>query len=302
MIAALNREFGIEDRVVFERGDGGLTRAVITHARATATVYLHGAHVTAFAPRDASPVLWLSPRALFRDDAAIRGGVPVCWPWFGRHPSDPEKPPHGFARRMPWRVAGTDMLEGGAIRVRLAIEDDDATRALWPCRFDAEVAITVGDQLSIALTCCNRGSEPFESGGALHTYLAVADIARTRVSGLDGCDYLDQLAGRARRRQHGPVEFAGNVDRIYLDPRGACIVDDGTRSITVRSRGSASTVVWNPGAKKAAAMDDVPDDGYRSMVCVEAANAGGDERRVEPGDTHTLAQTISVTAVNGSVV
>jgi D-hexose-6-phosphate mutarotase len=112
------------------------------------------------------------------------------------------------------------------------------------------------------------------------------------VAGLDGCHYLDQLEDRERKRQSGALQFSGNVDRIYLHRGGECTVDDGVRRIVVESGGSASTVVWNPWAEKAAAMGDFPDDGYHHMVCVEAANAGGDERRVAPGDEHTLEQTI----------
>jgi glucose-6-phosphate 1-epimerase len=294
-VEELNDAFGLDGHLRFEPGVNGLTRAVIDNAHARARVYLHGAHVTAYEPVTDRPVLWLSDRARYRPGAAIRGGIPVCWPWFGPHPSDADKPQHGFARLCSWRVTDTAVLGDGGTRIALGLSDDDARRAVWPHRFELALTVTVGRALSVELSARNTGNDPFSCTGALHTYLAVADVEQARVCGLDGTDYIDKLDGDARKTQRGDVVVSGAVDCIYLSAPPLRLLDrPGRRRIRISATGSGTTVVWNPWRELAAAMDDVPDDGYRRMLCVEAANARHDARSVAPGQVHTLSQTIAV--------
>jgi len=296
MIGELNDSFGIDGHVDFRTGEGDLPQAVISNPLASAEVYLHGAHVTAFQPRGAEPLLWMSDRAEFRADKAIRGGIPVAWPWFGPHPTDEALPQHGFARVLDWSVAATGVLTDGRTELRLQLTDDERTRALWPHAFDLEIRVVVGASLTVELRTRNSGSESYEIGGALHTYFRVGDIERVAIDGLDGRDYLDQLDGHRVKRQSGIISFAGEVDRVYLDTAGACIIDDPTlgRRIRAAKTGSRTTVVWNPWVDKARRMADFPDDGYLQMVCIEATNAASDIHRVPPGGDHVLSQTISL--------
>jgi len=296
MLEELNTRHGIAGRVTFVVGEGGHIKVSLVSDWAVAEVYLHGATVTRFQPRDAKPVLWLSRQAVFQSGKAIRGGIPVCWPWFGPHPSDKSKPQHGFARISEWGVAGSIALDDGSVQLRLKLADNESTRALWPHEFELELAVTVGRELKVELTARNPGREAFQMSGALHSYFQVGDICRTQIAGLAGAEYVDQPDGNRIKRQSGPVRVAEEVDRIYLDTDAACLIDDAAqkRIIKVAKSGSRSTVVWNPWAAKAAKMSDFPDDGWRTMVCVETANAANDARELRPGESHTLTQVISI--------
>lgn len=288
-------QFAIPGHVAPAEGAGGLPLLRIDNRHARADIYLHGAQVAAFQPHGGGAVLWLSEEAQFAPHRAIRGGIPICWPWFGPHPGDGGKPQHGFARLRSWRVTASAALPDGGTEVRLILADDGETRALWPHPFRLELRVAVGRALELALTCHNTGGEPFEAGAALHSYFAVAAIEGTAIEGLEGRAYLDQKTGETGT-QRGAVRVTGEVDRIYADSGDTCIIDDPGhgRRIAVAKSGSRSTVVWNPWAGKAARMTDFPDDGYRRMVCVESANAAADVRRVAPGQSHTLTQRIAL--------
>jgi len=291
---AINHEFAIDGHIAFAHGNGGLTKAIISNAHASAEVYLHGAHVTAFAPTGASPVLWMSDAAVFAPGKAIRGGIPVVWPWFGPHPHDRAKPQHGFARTSHWTVTATGTTTGGGTELRLELKDAPETRAIWPHEFTLELRVEVSQSLHVALRTVNTGDDVMEVGGALHTYLGIADIAGIRIEGLDSRDYIDKLDDRRVKRQRGAITIAEEVDRVYLDTSDDCVVEDRGmhRRIHVAKSGSATTVVWNPWIEKAKRMDDFPDEGFRTMVCVEATNTETDVHLLEPGESHVLSQTI----------
>lgn len=297
MIDRLNEQYGLHGHVHFAGGRGGMPRALIANDHADAEVYLHGAHVTAFAPRGEAPVLWLSPDAVFTSGRAIRGGVPIVWPWFGPHGSDSTKPQHGFARNLQWQVAATRACADGSSEITLELTENEHTLALWPHPFRLEHTVRAGRGLSMVLTSHNTGDEPVSLGAALHSYFSIADITQARVEGLEECTYLDQLTSRIVKRQPGPVTFDREVDRIYFGaPRDRVIVDaTAGRAVHVATTGSRSTVVWNPWVDKSRAMADFPDEGYRNMLCVEPANAGDDVRVLAPGEHHTLTATISIT-------
>jgi D-hexose-6-phosphate mutarotase len=296
-LETLGRELALKDHVTFAPGPGELGPvARVANRHATASIALHGAHVTAFQPRGQQPVLWVSAKSAFRPAKAIRGGIPICWPWFADHPTDPTKPAHGFVRTARWTVAGTEAAADGATRIRLALADDETTRALWPHRFELELAVTVGRSLDVTLAIRNTGDAAFTSGGALHSYFTVGDVTQVAIRGLDGRTYVDKVDRLARKVQHGVVRIAGETDRVYLDTTAECVIDDPVlrRRITVAKAGSRSTVVWNPWRAKAASMADFGDDEYPGMVCVETANAGDDVVAVPAGGRHVLRTTIGV--------
>ncbi len=296
MIEQLNADHAIAEHIHFELGEGGLAKAIIANEFANAEIYLHGAHVTHFQPKGQQPILWMSRLAKYQADAALRGGIPVIWPWFGAHPSDESKPSHGFARTMEWSIAKTDVSASGATVITLTLSDTPETRMLWDHAFLLTLTLTVDTKMQVELTATNSGSGSFEAGAALHTYFKVGDIDKIHITGLDGCDYLDKVTGFDRKRQNGPIRFASEVDRIYLDTAGEALIHDEQigRTISVAKSGSCSTVVWNPWSTRAVNIGDFPDDGYKTMVCVETTNAATDVRTIAPGSAHALTQIISL--------
>ena len=295
-IDTLNAQFAVTGHVGFCAGENGLPMARIENALATAEVYLHGAHLTAFQPRGHGPVLWMSPLAQFQPGKAIRGGVPVIWPWFGPHGTDSSKPQHGFARTAQWQVTATEALADGRSQLQLMLTDSDTTRALWPHAFELLLTITVGTELSVELQSRNTGEQPFSAGGALHSYFAIGDINNMVIEGLAGREYIDQLDGNRIKQQAGEVRITAEMDRIYVNSDDTCVIHDTrlARDIQVSKSGSHTTVVWNPWQEKARAMADFSDDGFQTMVCIEAANAAADVVRLAPGEAHTLSQIIAV--------
>jgi len=257
----------------------------IDHPKCTARVALHGAHVMSWKPVDEEEVLYLSPDAVFKEGKAIRGGIPVCWPWFNKHPADPEQPSHGLVRGRFW-----DLLD--------AAEDASGVTLRFGIRvgiWSAEVTVKAGEELVVALVSKNVSEVPIVVSGALHTYLGVSEISQVRVVNLDGCGYLDTVGDPEMRKQKGDVNFDREVDRIYESSSSILLVDDlSGRTLLVEKSGSPSTVVWNPWVEKAAALGDMPDEGYRRFCCIEAAISNDRAEIVMPGASHVLMTRISV--------
>lgn len=292
-LADLNARFGLPN-LRFVEGPGGLMFAEIDNRDASATVCLQGAHITTYRPKhQAEPVIWLSEQARFAHGKSIRGGVPVCWPWFGAHATASDFPGHGFARTVMWQVVGSATPANGETALTLALIDTDQTRAQWPHPSRVQLKATFGRQLHVELTTTNMGETAFTLGEALHTYLHIGDIADIRITGLEGCEYLDKVEGGARKTQHGALVCSGEVDRVYVNTTATCVVEDARlgRRLTVAKTGSSSTVVWTPWAEKADRMGDFGPHGWRGMVCVESGNALENVVQVAAGASHTLAVT-----------
>lgn len=276
-------------------GNGDLTRIVLSNTQSVGELYLHGAHMTRWQPRDSEPVLWLSDSAVFTAGKAIRGGVPLCWPWFGPHPADASAKAHGFARLNEWRVGGVEQQREHT-RVTLHLTSSPATLDLWPHDFALALEITAGPTLAVALTTHNTGADPFTITEALHTYLTVADIGQVSIEGLHGARYIDQTRSGAVLTQDGPtVTFIEETDRVYQTTAACTVIDPVLgRRIHVAKSGSGSTVVWNPWIEKAARLADFGDDEWPGIVCIEAANAFDAAITIAPGDSHTIRTEISV--------
>ena len=295
-LTELNQRFAIGNHVQFKEIAEGMLIAEVANQHALANIALQGAHIATFQPRGEEPVIWLSPHAKFAPGKSIRGGVPVCWPWFGPHEKEAGFPGHGFARTVPWTVDGTETMPDGSSRLTLTLQQSDATRAQWPHPSSAQLIITVGHALRIDLVTRNLGNAPFVLGEALHTYFAVSDIRNAPIRGLEGCTYWDKAGGGQTLTQDGAIVIGSEVDRVYLDTEADCTIDDAglRRRIRIRKEGSRSTVVWNPWAEKAEKMGDFGPDGHLGMVCVESGNALGNVVTVAPGETHTMTAIYSV--------
>lgn len=296
-ITTLNHKFGIAGQLEFVQDAGGLVIARIHNKHAQASIALQGAHVMTFQPADEQPVIWLSPAAKLVQGKSIRGGVPICWPWFGPHATESSFPGHGFARTVPWQVVSSEALADGSTRITLELPHSSIPAAQWPHPCRARNIVTVGKALTVELTTENTSNAPFEIGEALHTYFAISDVGDMRITGLEGCTYLDKVGVAQSRTQQGAIEISSEVDRIYIDTEADCLIEDQRlkRRIRISKRGSRSTVVWNPWIEKAAKMGDFGSDtGYRGMVCVESANAANNVVSVAPGGTHSLRVVYSI--------
>ena len=281
-------------------GRGGLPVLLVDGPAARAQIYLHGATVASWTPAGRAPVLWVSSASRFTREAAIRGGVPICFPWFGAQAGHPQSPSHGFARLSDWSLLEA-VDDGQDVTVRLRLTDQDATGAsAWPHRFEAVYTVVVGSRLSLALQVTNRGDEVLTFEEALHTYLDVGDIRATEVTGLEGSRFYDCLAGpEPVPGEVDPVRFACATDRIYLPTTASTAVRDGQagRSVLISKEGSDSTVVWNPWVEGAAAMKDFGDDEWKHMVCVEVCNIRDAAVRLAPGSSHTMVAIFELSAV-----
>jgi glucose-6-phosphate 1-epimerase len=262
----------------------------LSNAAAEAKIALQGAHLFHYRRRDEMPLLWVSEASRFEKGTAIRGGVPICWPWFGIA-SDASLPQHGFARTMMWELLEADETDATTTKILLALSPSEATLELWPHRFGLRLEIIVGSTLSLALTTTNTDDRPFELTEALHTYFAVSSIADARVEGLEGCPWFDALTG-TRHTQQGPVRFTEETDRVYQEVAGPLKLVDAERTVTLTGEGSASAVVWNPWIDKCARMSGMNPDSYQTMLCIESANAMEDGRTLQPGASHTLKAVI----------
>ncbi len=277
--------------VRLETDSRGLARFVVTNAHAEAHIYLLGAQVTHFRPAGQEPLLWLSPLSAFEAGKAIRGGVPICWPWFGPHPSRADLPAHGLARTREWRPLDIAQLADGRTRLRLALSEDETTLAAWPHRFALSLTATIGTALEIELSTTNTGDEPFAYADALHTYLSVGDVRSVSVRGLEGRPFVHSTRHN-RGVQSGPIVFdGGEVNNIYVPSRGAVVVDDASlkRRIDVVKAGSEATVVWNPGEAGGTSMRDVGAH-WNQFVCVEAGTCADVRITLLPGSSHTTRQ------------
>jgi D-hexose-6-phosphate mutarotase len=272
-------------------GRGGLPRVEVATPLARAEVYLQGAHVTAYAPRDGPPVLFLSRASRFAPGVPIRGGIPLVFPWFARKAGDPAAPLHGPARLAAWSLEAATVDTAGDVNLVFGLADVAA--AGWPAGGVLRYHVGLGSALRLALEVENRGPGPFVFEEALHTYLAVDDVERISVTGLEGAAFLDETEGFARKRDRAaPLVVRGETDRIYDETRATCVVRDpvARRRLEIVKTGSAATVVWNPGAARA--LPDLGGDEWLRFLCVESGNVGRGAVTVSPGACHRLTVNI----------
>lgn len=276
-----------------------LEHMVLSGGEAEAHVYPHGAHVTHYQRRGDRPLLFLSARSLFEPGKAIRGGVPVIFPWFGARAGHPGSPSHGFARTAVWRVESPPRTEGGVATTTLRLDADAATRALWPHDFTCRYRVSAGAALELALEVTNTSSEAWTFEAALHTYLAVGDATAAALTGLAGATFIDKMDALARKTlPPGPWRLTAETDRVFVGTRAPVVVDDPAwrRRIVVDKEGSASTVIWNPWGPGAARLPDLGDDEWQGMLCVETANAADDAVTLAPGARHEMRASIRAEA------
>lgn len=279
-------------------GKGGLPMLNVSNDHADAVISIYAGQVLSFTPKGAAGVLFVSDNAYLAEGKAIKGGVPICWPWFGADPEGKGRPAHGFVRNRMWNERETRDNADGSTTVILGVESSPDTLAIWPHAFRLTIEITVGKTLQLALVTRNTGTTAFTLTQALHAYFVVGDIAQTTITGLEDTQYVDKAAdgNGAIKQQLGAININSEVDRVYMGvPAKLAIVDEAlNRTIHITSSGNKTAVVWNPWAKIAASMADLQDDDYTRFVCVETTNAANDVVEVAAGAAFRLVAEYSV--------
>ena len=289
--------FDIPGALRWQRGPNRLTHAVISTPTADAELYLQGAHVTGWTPHGQRPILFLSPKSLFVPGKAIRGGVPIIFPWFGPRSDGKPGPDHGFARTMEWTMESARLRDDGTVEIILSLTSNGATRALFAADFRLRFRVTIGTTLEMELETHNPSTETLRFEAALHTYLAVSDVCQVSVTGLERTVYIDKTDGFKRKSQDAqPLRVAKETDQVHVNTNATCIVHDPgwNRRIVVEKTGSESTVIWNPWIEKTKTMSDMDPDGWKHMICVEAANVADNAVELPPGGSHKMTATLRV--------
>lgn len=289
------RQFGIPGTAEIVAGNGGLPKVRVTHPEAEGEIYIHGAHVTSWKPRGFEEVLYVSPRARWEAGRAIRGGIPICFPWFGAKAGDPSAPSHGFVRLKAWQRQSIRQQSDG-VCVSMFTEDEESTQKWWPAEFRLLQRVTFGAQLTMELGLTNAGTTSLRFEEALHTYFVVGQVQSVRVKGLEGTRYIDEADHKQEKSQQGDVVIAGETDRLYLNTAHEVEIEDPSlgRRIRIAKENSLSTVVWNPWKEKARSLIDLGEDQWPHMLCIETCNVGEFAVALEPGQQHTMKATISV--------
>jgi len=279
---------------------GELDAIQIQHPKCSATLLLQGAQLLEFIPSTADRnLLWLSPDAEYKQGKSIRGGIPVCWPWFGAAEKNPtqvsdavRKPiAHGFARNLNWTLA--ELKEScHQVEVVLTLSSNETTHQYWPYEFELQAHFIFADQLTVELVTTNKDAKAFHISQALHTYLPTQDIKQTQVNGFSGLNYIDALDSWCEKNQTGTIQFKAETDRLYQAPENILAITPNHQTL-LESKDSASAVVWNPWIKKSQGLSQFADDAYQRMFCIETANVLWDIKEIEPDASQTLTLTLS---------
>ncbi len=293
----LNREFGIPDQLKVVEGKGGFPVVEIDNKQAKAKISVYSAQVLSFQPLgEPEDLLFVSENAYYQTGKATKGGIPVCWPWFGPDPEGLGRASHGFVRNRMWTLLSAEETSDGETKIRLGVTADEETLEIWPHRFELVMEILVGTQLRVTLITQNTGDEPFSITQAFHAYLTIGDVNQVRVLGLADKTYLDKADGGAEKTQSGAIAISEETDRIYLDVPPELVVEDSTlgRRIRIATSGSHTAIVWNPWKEISMKMADLAEQDYQRFICVETANAENEVIEISPGSDYRLQAVYTV--------
>ncbi|MEA3419771.1 MAG: D-hexose-6-phosphate mutarotase [Campylobacterota bacterium] len=288
------QHFEIPKIVQFQENEFGLVKIIISNELADAEIYLYGGNLTHFQPKDEKPVIFDGRKTEMDPVKTLHAGIPVCWPWFGPHPTDSSKPQHGFARNRVWEVRETVQLLTGETKVVLGLNEDEETLKLFAYPFDLALTFTIGKQLNIELRTYNSGTLPIHFTQALHNYFLISDIDDVVVNGVERVPFIDLTDEEKEKQESAPLLINRVINRVYYPINGRCeVVDDGAkRKINIDREGSNSTTIWNPGNHNG--IHDLQGDKYRKFVCIETTNARRDSITLKPGEFHRMIQEISL--------
>lgn len=291
----LNRRFGIPAIANVVEGNGGLPKVRIATPLCVAEMYLHGAHVTSWKPTGAEEILFVSSESRWADGHAIRGGVPICFPWFRGKADDPRAPAHGFVRTKAWQLESI-VRDGDVVTVSMFTVSDEGTKRWWPADFHLVHRAMFGSKLSQELVLTNAGARSLRFEEALHTYLRIGHVDKAQVQGLNAVHYLDNTDSNQEKLQHGEIVIDSETDRAYVNTQHAIELEDRSlrRRIRVAKNNSLTTVIWNPWAQKTRAMSDLGEDEWTQMICIETSNVCDFAVDLAPGQQHRMKAIVSV--------
>jgi glucose-6-phosphate 1-epimerase len=292
-VEELDHRFGIPGVARISEGNGGLPRVQITGSGAEGEMYLHGAQVTSWKPAGNDEVLFLSTKSRWQEGQAIRGGIPICFPWFRAKADDPKAPAHGFVRTRSWQLESIVEDKSG-VCVSMSIESDEQTRRWWPADFRLQHRAVFGPELTLELVCTNTGKNGLHFEEALHTYNRVADVANVRLKGLDTVHFLDNTDSNVAKVQHGDAKIASATDNAFLGTQSDVdLIDPGLRRhIRLEKANSLTTVVWNPWRDGASRLKDLSDGEWTQFLCVEASNILTAAVTLAPGEEHKMTAVL----------
>ena len=294
-VAESYRQFEIAGVAEVVEGNGGLHKVQITTPEAIGEIYLHGAHITSWKPFGGDEVLFLSSQSRWEHGHAIRGGIPICFPWFGGKSDDPAAPAHGFVRTKECSLESISQV-GRAVTVRMFTESDESTKKWWPADFRLVYRATFGPELGLELLVMNTGRTTLRFEEALHAYHRVGNIQETRLRGLEAVQYFDKTDSNRKKMQHDEIAITSETDRVYLNTTGPIELNDPVihRATHVMKENSRTTVVWNPWVQKARALSDLGDDEWTQMICIESSNVSDFAVHLAPGQQHIMKVLVRV--------
>ena len=296
-IEQLNKDFSIDGQLQVVQGDGGFPFVEIDNGEGFALISIYAGQLLSYRPAsETEDLMFLSRRAHYEDGKAIKGGIPICWPWFGPDPEQQGRQAHGFARSCYWKLLATEATPEGSTKVTLGLSDDEQSRSIWPNKFELWLEIEVGATLTVSLTTHNKSHHEFVMTQGFHTYFSVADISRVSVLGLEGVEYQDAADEWTQKEQVGALTVDGEVNRVYWGADEDIVLVDDVRGRHIRivATNSNTAIVWNPWSKVAASMDDLEDNDYQRFICLETTNAYVDVVEIGPDETYCLKTEYSV--------
>lgn len=276
--------------IEFKRLANGFEYIEVQNSAATAKIALQGAHLFEYKRPDKEDILWLSSLARFEEKFPIRGGIPICWPWFGPNKENPALPQHGFARISVFTLYEHEEIGEKTTQLTFQLCDSLESKRLWPFSFELYVKFRISDTLHVSLETLNKGTKSFVLSQALHTYFQVDDITQVSLLGLKNTRYYDQL-DNSYSLQKSAVFFDKETDCIYLNANDP-IIETESKKVVLKNFGSNSLVVWNPWTEKTKKIADMSDDAYKKMLCVETANALDDTLIIQPDCGYTLSMQV----------
>jgi len=293
-IEELDRRFGIPGVARVCHGRGGLPRIQITTPQVEGEMYFHGAQVTSWKPAGNDDVLFLSTKSRWQEGYAIRGGIPICFPWFRAKTDDPNAPAHGVVRTKSWQLESIVEQETGVV-VSMSTDSDEQTRRWWPAEFRLVLNVMFGSELTLDLVCTNTGKTDLCFEEALHTYNRVSDVASVGLQGLDAVQFLDNTDSNRVKVQHGDVTIASPTDSAFMGTQNDVDLTDPKfrRHIRLKKVNSLTTVVWSPWREGAARLADLGDGEWTQFLCVEASNILAASVTLAPGEQHNMTAVLS---------
>lgn len=274
--------------VSIKQTDSGLEYIAVASSLCNAKIFLQGAQLTEFTPAGQKPLIWVSEDEDYLEGKSVRGGVPICWPWFGVNQNE-GWPIHGVARTSLWRAEEVTETEQ-AITVSLSLPMLNVDKTYWPHQSSLKVIFTLTEQLQIELVNTNLGQQAFELTQALHTYFPTSAIEKTSVDGLQGANYIE--FGEGPFEQNEEVTFTRETDMVYQNAPAQQTITTPEGVIAVGRENSTSCVLWNPWIEKSQRLSNFRDDEYHKMLCLEAANVMADKVTLAPGQSHSLIHTV----------